>query len=53
MSGGGYGNRTATAASTKVMQQHNGNATEMVMDGNGRCNGNATATTVIEGATAT
>ncbi len=41
------------AAATTAMQQRNGNATEMVMDGDGRCIGNATATTAMEGTTAT
>ena len=35
---------TATAALITGTQQRNNNATETVMDGNGRCNGNAAAT---------
>ena len=46
---------TATAAATTAMtamQRRGGNATEMVMDGNGWCNNNATAMTAMEGVTA-
>ena len=44
---------TAMAVAMMATQQHDGNATAKVMDGNGRCNGNSTVTTAIEGATAT
>ena len=50
---------TATAAAmtvttaTTATQQRSGDATETVMDSNGWCDDNATATTVMEGVTAT
>ena len=44
---------TAMAVAMMATQRHGGNATAKVMDGNGRCDGNATVTTAIEGATAT
>ncbi len=46
----------AMAAATTVMMAmrwHRGDATEMVMDGDGRCDDNATAMMAMEGATAT
>ena len=47
---------TATAAVTTAttgMQRRGGNATETVMDGNGQCDNNATATMAMEGTMAT
>ncbi len=44
---------TAATTATTVMQRRGGNATETVMDGNGRCNNNTPATMAMEGAMAT
>ena len=41
-----------TAAATTATQQRNGNKMATVMEGNGRCGGNVTATTAMEGARA-
>ena len=43
----------AATTATTATQRRSGNTTEMVMDGDGRCNDNSTATTAMEGATAT
>jgi hypothetical protein len=44
---------TAMAAATMVTRWHDGDATMAVMDGNGRCDGNATASKVMQGTMAT
>ncbi len=44
---------TAKAVATMATQRQDGNAMATVMDGDGRCDGNAIATTAMEGVTAT
>ena len=44
---------TVTSVATTATQQSNSDATETVMDGNGWCDGNTTATAAMEGAMAT
>ena len=40
---------TSTAAATTATRRRDGNPTATVMDGDGQCNGNVTATTAMEG----
>ncbi len=47
------GSLAAVAMATMAMRWRGGDATETMMDGNGRCDDNATATTALEGVTAT